>query len=108
MSQHTYSRASILLRLGGTCILKTDAVLLVAVALQALAVTPFTCVYVSATIHMARLPGIFPFNGNIRAMRAIHAAEGVGGLFKGAFPLMWAHVLAAYVRVIRCGLACGI
>eukprot|EP01051_Picozoa_sp_SAG22_P016151 SAG22_NODE_2227_length_2814_cov_1.717127_4_plen_184_part_00 len=71
------------------------------VALQAVAVCPFTAVYVSAATHMARMPGVFPFAGNLRALRAVAAAEGFRGLFKGAAPLMWAHVLAAYVRVIR-------
>eukprot|EP01052_Picozoa_sp_SAG31_P015565 SAG31_NODE_1004_length_10437_cov_2.754208_5_plen_232_part_00 len=75
---------------------------IVLVALQAIAVTPFTCVYVSAATHMARMPNVFPFNGNIRALRAIYAAEGIGGMFKGAQPLMWAHVLSAYTRVLRC------
>ena len=101
---------------------------------------PFTCIYVSAATHMARMQGIFPFNGNLRALRALWAAEGkqqqqvfalpfspairhaphdmhdgrparasdsaggapgLGGLFKGVHPMMWAHVLTAYVRVIR-------
>ena len=44
---------------------------------------------------------MFPFAGNMRAFRAIMAAEGLQGLLKGALPLMWAHVLTAYVRGLR-------
>ena len=100
-------------------------------AVQSIIVTPFTCVYVSAATHLGRQPGVFPFRGNFRALRAIAAAEGVRGLFKvgatwasrrpslsirpsgqfvdlsgvlrlqGAFPLMWAHMLLSYVRTMR-------
>ena len=51
-------------------------------AVQSITVAPFTCVYVSAATHLGRQPGIFPFNGNFRAFRAIIAAEGARGLFK--------------------------
>lgn len=51
-------------------------------AVQSIIVTPFTCVYVSAATHLGRQPGVFPFRGNFRALRAIAAAEGVRGLFK--------------------------
>jgi hypothetical protein len=70
-------------------------------AAQAVVATPFMCVYVSAATHMGRQPGIFPFLGNLRAFRAIIEAEGALGLFKGATPLIWAHVLLGFVRTLR-------
>ena len=51
-------------------------------AVQAVTVAPFTCVYVSAATHLGRQPGVFPFKGNFRAFRSIIAAEGALGLFK--------------------------